>query len=131
MSTETDSLIDRLTTTARPVRPLPRPEVRAVAWLGLAIAVVAGVMAIHGIDAGALRSVLSDPRLLGEIAASAVTAIGATFAAFQTTVPGHKRGWLWLPFASLVVWLLLTGGGCVDEYMRIGPAALDLRLDDA
>jgi hypothetical protein len=131
MSTDTASLIDRLTTGARPVRPLPRPELRALAWLGLAAVVIAVVMAFHGIDAGALRKVLADPRMLGEIAATLVTAVGATFAAFQTTVPGHRRGWLWLPFASLAVWLLLTGGACLDEYLRIGPAAFALRLDTA
>src|SRR5262249_21956969 len=104
---------------------------RAALWLAFAVVVVTIVMAVHGIDASQLQRVLGDPRLLAEIAASFVTAVGAALAAFTTPVPRYPRRWLWVPVAALVAWLLLTGAGCAADYARIGPAAFELRLDTA
>jgi hypothetical protein len=131
MTPDTTRLIDRLSGASAPVAPLPSPERRALIWLGLAIVVVAVVMAVHGIDQAAVGRALMDARLAGEIAATLVTAVAATVAAFRTSVPGASPRLLWLPFASLAVWILLTGAGCVDDYARLGPAALGLRVDAA
>jgi hypothetical protein len=125
----TDALVRDLAAAALPVRPLARPEVRALGWVAIAFATAVVVMAIHGINPNAFRAALSDPRMLGEIAATAATAITGAVAAFQSTVPGAGRRWFWLPFASLAAWVVLTGSGCAADYASIGPAALDLRLD--
>jgi hypothetical protein len=129
MTPDTGRLIDQLSGASPPVAPLPSPERRALIWLGLAIVVVGAVMAIHGIDQAAVGRALMDARLAGEIAATLITAVGATVAAFRTTVPGASPRLLWLPFASLAVWIFLTGAGCVSDYARLGPPALGLRVD--
>jgi hypothetical protein len=131
MTMNTQALIDDLAAAATPVRPLARPELRALVWLGAALLVTVVIMTIHGIDTAAFGAAISDPRMLGEIAATALTAVGAALAAFRSTVPGASRRWFWVPFAGLAVWVLLTGSGCAADYARIGPAAFDLRLDTA
>src|SRR4051812_16368924 len=125
----TAALIRDLAAEAAPVRPLPRPEWRALGWLLVALAVVVVVMAIHGIDGDQLHRALSDPRLIGEELATLATAVSAAIAAFQSTVPGASRKWFWVPFAALAAWLLLTGAGCAADYAALGPAGLGLRLD--
>jgi hypothetical protein len=129
MMTTTDALIRDLAAKATPVRPLARPEVRALVWLGFGVAVVVVVMAIHGIDPQEVQRVLLDPRMLGEEAATIATAVSAAIAAFRSTVPGAGRRWFAVPFVALAAWVLLAGSGCAADYARIGTAALGLRLD--
>jgi hypothetical protein len=131
MTVNTDALIQDLVATTRPVKRLARPELRALAWLGLALLVVVIVMAIHGIDTAELRSAFTDPRLIGEEIATVATAVSAAIAAFSSIVPGASRRWNWVPFVALVAWVLLTGAGCAADYANMGPAALGLRLDTA
>jgi len=125
---DTDSLIDALSRRAQPVRPLPRPSVRAVLWLAPGLAIVAGVVvAVKGpFDP---RMVTGDARLAIEQAAMLATAIGAAVAAFQSTVPGASRRWLWVPAATLALWLASVGRGCVDDYLRLGAEGLALGFD--
>jgi hypothetical protein len=125
----TDALIRDLVATAKPVKPLARPEVRALGWTVFALLAVTAVMAIHGIDPGQVGAVLSDPRALGEAVATLATAISAAIAAFQSTVPGAGRRWFFVPFVSLAAWVLLTGAGCAADYAAMGPSAFGLRLD--
>src|SRR3954451_7243866 len=129
MTMNTDALISDLALDARPVRRLARPEMRALVWIAVALATAVAVMAIHGINPKAFAAAVSDPRMLAEIAATALTAVTGVLAAFQSTVPGAGRRWFWLPFASVAEWILLTGSGCAADYARIGPAAFNLRLD--
>jgi hypothetical protein len=129
MAPNTDSLIQDLAGTIRPVRPLLRPEMRAIAWLVFAVAVVVAVMAVHGIDSAELGKALSDPRLIAEEVATVVTAVSAAIVAFRSTVPGTDRRWSWVPFAGLGAWVLFTGAGCAADYGRLGPAGLSLSLD--
>ena len=96
----TDALIGDLVATAKPVKPLARPEVRALGWTVFALLAVTAVMAIHGIDTGQVRAVVSDPRAMGEVAATLATAISAAIAAFQSTVPGAGRRWFFVPFVD-------------------------------
>jgi hypothetical protein len=129
MSNNTDALIRELSATARPVRPLLRPELRALTWFLVALATIVVVMAIHGIDANEMGKALTDPRLIGEEIATVFTAVTAAMAAFRSTVPGVRREWFWLPFAGLASWVFLTGSGCASDYATIGPAAFNLRSD--
>ncbi len=126
---DTDALITNLSKDARPVRPLPSPAVRATVWLGVGLAVVVAMMAIHGIDAEEIHRAVNDPRLIAEEAATLVTAVSAALAAFASTTPGVSRRWFPVPFIALAVWVLLTGGACLADYARIGPPAFDVRLD--
>ncbi len=132
MSLDTDTLIDRLTAAPVPVRPLPSPAMRTLALLTFGTVVVFAATAwLHGISQNAFNRAMGDWRFWAELAATFVTALSATLAAFETVVPGRRPRWLWLPFASLATWLLLTGAGCITDYQRFGDSALTLRLDTA
>ncbi len=125
---DTDTLIERLSEDAAPVRRLPAPWLRALLWLlpGLAI-IAAVVVAVKGLFDP--RMVLADHRMVIEEAATLVTAVTAALAAFQSTVPGASRRWLWVPLAPLAVWLASVGQGCIDDYIRLGMAGLAVRFD--
>jgi hypothetical protein len=128
---KTEALIADLVTRATPVRPLPRPELRALAWLAGTLVVVVVVMAVHGIDSDQFQRALSDPRLIGEELATLATAVSAAIVAFRSTVPGASRRWFFVPFVALAAWVMLTGAGCAADYAVLGTAALGLRLDTA
>jgi hypothetical protein len=126
---DTDAIIRALSEDARPVRPLAPPAVRALLWFVPALAAVVVVLAIHGIDAAQVGRAFSEPRLLVEELATLVTAVSATIAAFRSTIPGEDRRWFWVPFAGLAAWVAVAGAACVGDYVRIGDAALAIRLD--
>src|SRR5260221_9772242 len=126
---DTEALISEISREARPVKPLARPELRALGWFVLALATAVVVMAIHGINPNAFFAALSDPRMLAEVAATALSAVTAALDPFRPTLPGAGRRWFWQPFAAAAAWVLLTGSGCAADYASLGPAAVDLRPD--
>lgn len=111
----TDDLIARLTSRVEPVRRLSTPWRRAAlflaaaAWLGLILALFT--------DFDALRN-----RLMGapDMAASAVgallTAMLATLAAFETSVPGRSARWALLPLPAAALWIGASGAGCLRHW---------------
>jgi hypothetical protein len=125
---DTDAFIAGITAEAEPVRRLRRPWLRTVFWIALALPPLALVIAGHGLDVG-LDTILGDKRLIVEEIAVLATAVSAAVAAFASTVPGESRKWLWLPVVPLAIWLLAVGKGCVDDFARLGPDWLSLRLD--
>jgi hypothetical protein len=125
---DTDSLIEALSDQAAPVRRLPPPWLRTLAWLVPGFVVMAiVVVAVKGVFDP--RMVLADPRMVVEEAATLATAITAALCAFQSTVPGAGRRWFWVPAATLAVWLASVGAGCVGDYVRLGAEGLALRFD--
>jgi hypothetical protein len=124
--TDTPSLIRQLAARARPVRPLASPLRRTAAWLAYAIAVVAAVIAAHGLQPGLGRTFATGMGAL-EFAASAATGIAAAYAAFQVSVPGRSAHWRWLPLPFLLVWLGGLGVGCLADAARMGSAAFAMR----
>lgn len=86
----TDELIVQLARSARPIRPLPPPGVRAMRWFAAALLVM--VVAIVGIGPRAdLRLALSQPVFLGSLVALLLTLASGMTAAFVLAVPGAER----------------------------------------
>jgi hypothetical protein len=51
---------------------------------------------------------------------SALTALLATVAAFQTSIPGRAPGWALLPLPGLLLWLGASGLGCLRSWVLPG-----------
>lgn len=87
--------------------------------------------AIAPLAAGAVY-LLSDPRRLMaihagregmfalEMAAMFATGVLSVIAAFFVSVPGRSRLWLAAPVPFFIGWLLLSGAGCYDDFVRGG-----------
>lgn len=114
MSTERDTalLIERLAAELRPARPLRGPAVRASLWL-VAVALVGGALVAAFANSGVVMARIAVPRILLECVGTALTAIAATLAAFQLSVPGRSRGWALLPLPPFLLWLAASGAGCL------------------
>lgn len=125
---DTEALIRRLAEHGEPVRPLPRPWIRAAAWLVLSASYI-GVVLLLKSPRNDLSSELSQPHFLIEQVAALATGIAAAAAAFASVVPGHNRKFLALPLLPLAVWLGSLGQGCVQDWIQLGPQGLSLRPD--
>ncbi len=126
MARDTEGLIRRLAQSAEPVRPLPRPWMRAARWLALSLPYVAAVV-LAASPRPDLVSKLADLHFLSEEAAALTTGLFAAAAAFATVVPGHDRRFLLLPILPLGVWLGSLGEGCVRDWMQVGAQGLSLQ----
>lgn len=117
---ETDELIARLATGAKPVRRLRPPGLRAVLWLIVAAGVLAAIIAYHGMRPDLSQS-LAQPGAMLSLVAAVATGIAATFAAFHLAVPGTSGRWLLLPLPVAIVWASGLGIGCYADWIRNGP----------
>lgn len=117
----TDTLIDRLAAEVRPVRPLRAPGLRAFLALA-ALALAAGLaIALFGDVADLRRRYAGREALLAfETMAMLATAALAIVAAFFRAVPGRSPWWVIAPLPALALWLLLSGLGCYDDFLRRG-----------
>ncbi|MGH8260424.1 MAG: NrsF family protein [Steroidobacteraceae bacterium] len=116
---ETACLIEQLAGDLQPVRRLRAPAVRALVWL-LGVAVVAGVAIARFANPAVITGRLAVPQVAVQCLAIAVTGVAAIFAAFQLSVPGRSRHWVWLPVPSLAVWLAASGLGCLRYGWSLG-----------
>jgi hypothetical protein len=112
MKPDTDSLIASLSTGLQPVTPLRSPVVRALGSL-LLIAVLAAwpLWRLADLQVFVLRN--GDVRTALECAASLLTGIVATVAAFHLAVPGREGRWARAPLAPLALWIAAAGAGCL------------------
>ena len=117
---ETEALIGRLSRDLRPVRPLASPGRQALAWLGFAALVLAGVVALEG-PRHDLAARLALPEELGQLLASVATGITAALAAAMLARPDRSWRWALLPLPFLAAWLAMLGWGCLAELARLGP----------
>ncbi len=122
-STAQAKLIAALADDLRPVRPLRPPMLRAAAWVAV-VAMVALVLSqvanLHAVR----ERLLAEPDMWLAVAGSALTAILAAAAAFETSVPGRGGArWAWLPLPALLLWLGASGLGCLRAWAL--PAAHD------
>lgn len=115
----TDTLIDQLAADVRPVRPLRAPGLRALMALA-AIALVAGLAIAMLGDVGELRQRYAGREAVLALEMAAMLATGglAIVAAFFLSIPGRSRRWIVAPVPSFAVWLLLSGLGCYDDFVR-------------
>lgn len=112
MKQDTDNLITSLGAGLQPVVPLRPPVVRALGAL-LLIAVLAAwpVWRLADLQVFMLRN--GDMRTALECAASLLTGIVATLAAFHLAVPGRAARWELAPLAPLALWIGASGAGCL------------------
>lgn len=122
----TDELIARLVAEHRPVRPLAPPLRRAAAWTALALAIVAGIVLAHG-PRPDLAARFAQPAMLLEWLGALLTGVAAAVATFQVSLPDRSTRWLLLPLPPLALWVATLSLGCLGEYARHGPAALEPR----
>jgi hypothetical protein len=122
MSQSTENLIRKLAHNNTPVRPLPRPWIRAIGWLaisGIYMAIVVSLMKSHG-----LPPKWNDSRFILEQVSALAVGVGAAVAAFVTIVPGHNRSRLAVLLIPLAAWLGTVGEGCIQSLTRPGPGVL-------
>ena len=120
--TDTTTLIEQLAARGKPVQRLASPLRRALSWIGLAIAIIAAVVAIYGFRAGLVQT-LETPAGGIEWGASVLTGLLAAYATFQVSVPGRSAHWAWLPLPTLLVWLGGIGLGCLGDFAHMGMQA--------
>ena len=117
-STEMEQLIGRLTADLKPVRRLRPPGVRAL----LALALLSGLALMlllafaHG---SIIRARLAQPRIALECLGMLTTGIAALFSAFFLSVPGRSARWGLLPVPSLLLWLAVSGLGCLQNGLSL------------
>src|SRR5438128_2187357 len=114
MTGQTEQLIQKLAERATPVRKLPRPYLRAAAWIALSIAYIVLVVLMMPARHD-LSSKLHDLLFVVEQFGGLATGVVAALAAFTTVVPGYDRKWAILPLLPLAIWLGSLGPGCIQE----------------
>ncbi len=116
---DTDLLIARLAADARPVRRLRPPPQRAAGWIGLTVALVMGLAALHGLRPD-LTEAVRDPGIAGRLAGAALTGGLAAVAALMLAVPGRSGAWALLPLPALALWWGSLGTQCLTDWVQIG-----------
>ena len=122
-----DELIAALAADARPVRPLNPPLRRAAALLGVG-ALGSGLAVFLMGDTRQLldRYAGREDILAVEMGAMLVTAVLAVIGAFFVSIPGRSKRWLLAPLPTFLVWLLLSGAGCYEDFIRQGASGLEI-----
>ena len=117
--TATPDLIETLAAAVVPVRRLPPPGVRAVAWVALALALIGVLAVLHGVRPD-LMDRLHQPAFVLGAGASLLTGSLAAFAALMTSLPDRSRFWVVLPLPMAAVWVSSIGYGCLTDWVRLG-----------
>ena len=115
---QTDQVIKSLAAQLQPVRRLPAPLLRALAWLLLVGCLGAAIIA-HEVGLGLFMQRFAAPRVAVEDVATALTAVTAIIAAFEFSVPGHSPRWMLLPVLPLLAWLGASGMGCLSNGLSL------------
>jgi hypothetical protein len=123
----TDALIQSLAAQLAPVRRLKPPLVRALLWIALGTSLVAVLVALRGFRPD-LAMQLQDTAFLAKLAGAWLTAVTATLATFELSLPDRRRAWLLLPFPSTALWLYGFAAGCLAHWVAI-PAGAPLLAD--
>lgn len=111
-----DSLIRGLAADLTPVRRLPRPALRALGWLGVVAAMAVALAAFADVHAMWTRVIMAPDMWLAVIG-STVTAVLASIAAFELSLPDGRRAWAWLPLPGALLWLAASGIGCLRVWV--------------
>jgi len=109
----TDQLIAQLSATARPVRRLAPPMMRALLWLAV-IAALAAVPVVLRANLPVFAERAAAPRMAIELFATLATGVAGIIAAFHLSIPGRSRAWAWLPAPFALLWIVTTGIGCLQ-----------------
>ena len=116
----TPHLIDLLAASAKPVKRLRPPLLRAVLWLLLATLVFVLLAVGHGVRQDFAQRVMQPAFVVGMLASLATGVLGAV-AAFFLSLPDRSRAWGLLPVPALLVWVSTVSYGCLTHWVDIGP----------
>jgi hypothetical protein len=111
----TDDLIAQLSATAAPVKRLAPPMMRAVLWLAV-IAVLSGVPIVLRSNLAVFAERASSPRMALELFATLATGVAGVIAAFHLSLPDRSRAWAWLPAPFALLWMVVSGIGCLQFF---------------
>ena len=109
-----EDLIVQLATGLRPIRRVWHPAVSTAAWIVLAAAAIAVVVAFCGFRPN-LAHRLSVGFDLPAILAAAGTGVLAGLAAFKVALPDRSIRWTLLPVPAAIAWLATMGWGCLED----------------
>jgi len=115
----TDDLIAELAATAAPVKRLAPPMTRALLWLA-AITVLAAVPIVLRSNLGVFAQRASDPRMALELFATLATGVAGVIAAFHLSLPDRPRTWALLPAPFALLWIVVSGWGCLQFWPEQG-----------
>ena len=118
----TEELIASLARELQPVRRLKPPAQRALGWILLATALIAGLVLLRGFRTD-ISACLRDPAYLIQLAGAWLTGAAATFAAFEVSLPDRARSWLLLPLPFAALWLSGFAYGCLADWVAIPAGA--------
>lgn len=121
----TQELIEALVDSATPVRRLRPPLVRAALWLLLAAFVLALIAIAHGVRRD-IDECLQQPIFMIGMASALATAVLASVASFQISLPDRSRWWALLPLPPLALWFSTIGYGCFTDWVSVGPAGVQM-----
>lgn len=114
-----DRLIGELAADLQPVRPLRPPPLRAVIWLML-VALIAAVLALFANLPAMAHRIMAVPDMWLTVLGSIATAVTASLAAFELSLPDRSRAWALLPLPAAALWLAASGLGCLRAYVLPG-----------
>lgn len=120
-----DSLIKSLGAQATPVRRLLSPGRRTVGWTLAVLTIAAYLLWRHGMGGMMQRWEIAPLFCCADVSAF-VTCIAAGWAAFALSIPGRSNAWMWLPLPSLLVWMAVSGWGCLRTLIVPGAQAIGL-----
>lgn len=126
MDNQAEQLIADLAADLRPVHRLASPFWRAGIWILLAAAVNTAAVILHGGVRADLMPLLNTMSYSALLAATILTGILAALAVFQISIPGRSKYWALLPLPGVVLWFAAAGYGCFKDWVRMGPAGLQM-----
>ena len=111
-----DELIRGLAAELQPVRRLPPPLFRALAWLAVLVALAIALAAFANLDA-VWQRISAAPDLWLAVVGSTLTAVLAAIAAFELSLPDAPRAWALLPLPAALLWVGASGFGCLRVWI--------------
>lgn len=111
-----EDLIRGLAAGLEPVRRLPPPGLRALAWLA-AVAAIAGALACFANLTDVWHRVTAAPDMWLAVLGSITTMVLAALAAFELSLPDAYRSWALLPLPAALLWIAASGFGCLRAWV--------------
>ncbi|MGY3236278.1 hypothetical protein ACVWZ4_003153 [Bradyrhizobium sp. USDA 4472] len=120
---ETSDLIQSLANTARPIRVIRPPLLRAGCWLLITLVALVLLALEHGLRSD-IANQLRNPSFLVGTTASCLTGALAALGCLMASLPDRSRYWLLLPLPPLAVWTATLGYGCLTDWVSYDAGGL-------
>jgi hypothetical protein len=120
-----DQLIKQLAADLTPVSRVAPPLMRTFVWLGVVIAIAAGLSAIEDLRTP-LQRFTSSLDLCVSAIGSLLTAVLAVVAALQLSLPDRRPCWILLPLPAAALWIGAGATGCLHGWSAMSAGSLTL-----